>query len=399
MSITIHGAGCVLMDYLYRGIDFADARVARLLRKRPGDGGLTIGGLVFADALEEFAGEPIGRILADVTDGRAPDRQNAGGPAIVSLVNTAQLCESANVRFFGAVGDDETGDAIRSILAQTPVDLSAMIAASGPSPATYVLSDPDYDGGHGERMFINRLGVAARVGLRDLGKDFVQADIVQLGGTALTPALHESLPILLRGARASGALTVVNTVYDFRAELTHPGRRWTLGGDESYPLIDLLVTDAEEAARLTERGTPEEAVDWFLERGVGAAIVTNGPRPVVFAATEGRFARVAPASLPVMTEYAASPEVREANGDTTGCGDNFVGGVVAGVAEQLETAGSPSAVPRPVDLIAAVRLGIASGAFCMTHLGGTYIESRSGEKRRRIEAIGVQYDSNREVTR
>ncbi|HKJ84999.1 MAG TPA: carbohydrate kinase family protein, partial [Spirochaetia bacterium] len=163
MSITIHGAGCVLMDYLYRGVDFADPRVTRLLRRRPGDGGLTIGGLVFAEALEGFAGEPIGAILAEVADGRAPDRQNAGGPAIVSLVNTAQLCETAIVRFFGAVGDDETGAAIRSIVEQTPVDLSAMITAPGPSPATYVLSDPDYDGGHGERMFINRLGVAARI--------------------------------------------------------------------------------------------------------------------------------------------------------------------------------------------------------------------------------------------
>jgi len=387
MSITIHGAGCVLMDYLYRGVDFADPRVTRLLRRRPGDGGLTIGGLVFAEALEGFAGEPIGAILAEVADGRAPDRQNAGGPAIVSLVNTAQLCETAIVRFFGAVGDDETGAAIRSIVEQTPVDLSAMITAPGPSPATYVLSDPDYDGGHGERMFINRLGVAARIGLEDLGEDFVKADIVQLGGTALTPELHESLPTLLRRARTAGALTVVNTVYDFRAELTHPERRWTLGGDESYPPIDLLVTDAEEATRLTERATPEEAIDWFLERGVGAAIVTNGPRPVSFAATERRFARVAPTSLPVMTEYAASPEVRAAHGDTTGCGDNFVGGVVASIAEQLAAAGSPSAAIRRVDLTAAVRLGVASGAFCMTHLGGTFIESGPGEKRRRIEAV------------
>ena len=387
MSITIHGAGCVLMDYLYRGVDFADPRVTRLLRRRPGDGGLTIGGLVFAEALEGFAGEPIGAILAEVADGRAPDRQNAGGPAIVSLVNTAQLCETAIVRFFGAVGDDETGAAIRSIVEQTPVDLSAMITAPGPSPATYVLSDPDYDGGHGERMFINRLGVAARIGLEDLGEDFVKADIVQLGGTALTPELHESLPTLLRRARTAGALTVVNTVYDFRAELTHPERRWTLGGDESYPPIDLLVTDAEEATRLTERATPEEAIDWFLERGVGAAIVTNGPRPVSFAATERRFARVAPTSLPVMTEYAASPEVRAAHGDTTGCGDNFVGGVVASIAEQLAAAGSPSTAPQRVDLTAAVRLGVASGAFCMTHLGGTFIESGPGEKRRRIEAV------------
>ena len=387
MSITIHGAGCVLMDYLYRGVDFADPRVTRLLRRRPGDGGLTIGGLVFAEALEGFAGEPIGAILAEVADGRAPDRQNAGGPAIVSLVNTAQLCETAIVRFFGAVGDDETGAAIRSIVEQTPVDLSAMITAPGPSPATYVLSDPDYDGGHGERMFINRLGVAARIGLEDLGEDFVKADIVQLGGTALTPELHESLPTLLRRARTAGALTVVNTVYDFRAELTHPERRWTLGGDESYPPIDLLVTDAEEATRLTERATPEEAIDWFLERGVGAAIVTNGPRPVSFAATERRFARVAPTSLPVMTEYAASPEVRAAHGDTTGCGDNFVGGVVASIAEQLAAAGSPSTAPHRVDLTAAVRLGVASGAFCMTHLGGTFIESSPGEKRRRIEAV------------
>ncbi|MFW5683359.1 MAG: PfkB family carbohydrate kinase, partial [Spirochaetota bacterium] len=78
-------------------------------------------------------------------------------------------------------------------------------------------------------------------------------------------------------------------------------------------------------------------------------------------------------------------------GDTTGCGDTFVGGLVARLAEQMAAANTP-ATGRPratarLSLDDAVRLGIASGAFCLTHLGGTWLEPRPGEKRARIAQL------------
>ncbi|MFW5738425.1 MAG: carbohydrate kinase family protein [Spirochaetota bacterium] len=397
MAVTIHGAGCALMDYLYRDVDFASDAVRALLRRKPGDGGLNIGGLVFAEALERFAGRPIDEVLRSITGGRAPDRQNVGGPAIVSLIHTAQLLPEATVRFFGATGDDETGAALRSIASKTPLRIDDLATRAGATPATYVFSDPSYADGHGERMFVNQLGVASHVAPSDLGPEFPRADIVQLGGTALVPTLHDSLETLLRDARSAGALTVVNTVYDFRSELAHPDERWPLGGDGAYRLIDLLVTDAEEAARLSGAATTAAAIDWFLARGAGAAIVTNGPQPVSFAAAGPRFARAATTARAVFTGFARSRAARE--GDTTGCGDTFTGGVIASLADQMESlrarpraeATAATAPDGRLDLEAAVVRGIASGAFCLTHLGGTFIEADAGEKLRRVREVEELY--------
>ncbi|MFW5745129.1 MAG: carbohydrate kinase family protein, partial [Spirochaetota bacterium] len=314
----------------------------------------------------------------------------------------------ATVRFFGATGDDETGATLRSIAEKTPLDTGHLATRAGATPATYVLSDPAYAGGHGERLFVNQLGVASHVAPADLGPEFPRADIVQLGGTALVPTLHDELEALLRDARSAGALTVVNTVYDFRAELARPNERWPLGGDGAYRLIDLLVTDAEEAARLSGAGTPAAAIDWFRARGVGAAIVTNGPQPVCYAAAGPRFWPAEYAAREVFTGFARGDAARE--GDTTGCGDTFTGGVVASIAEQLgrlrtDAAAGSQAEDDPrarggepaaeaggrLDLDRAVVRGIASGAFCLTHLGGTFLESQPGEKLRRVREVEELY--------
>ncbi|MFW5716884.1 MAG: carbohydrate kinase family protein [Spirochaetota bacterium] len=381
MPITIHGAGCALVDYLYRGVDFESPAVQRLLSRTPGDGGLTIGGLVFADALERFSGQQIDAILASVAPAGTPDRANAGGPAIVSLIHAAQLLPDAAVRFFGAVGSDDAGRFLLETAAKTPLDTSRVAVRPGTTPATHVFSDPGYRGGEGERLFVNVLGTAADLSPAELGSDFAQADIVQLGGTALVPQLHAALPRLLSDARRAGALTVVNTVYDFRAELADPRARWRLGSDEAYEHTDLLVADAEEARRLSGRERPDAAVRWFLEQGADAAVVTDGPRPVWYAAAGRRFGRLAPRSRPALAEYAKSDEVVHAGGDTTGCGDTFAGGLVASVAEQLAAGASR------LDLDPAIGLAIASGAFCLTHLGGTYLEGTTGEKRERVAQL------------
>jgi sugar/nucleoside kinase (ribokinase family) len=65
----------------------------------------------------------------------------------------------------------------------------------------------------------------------------------------------------------------------------------------------------------------------------------------------------------------------ETVGDTTGCGDNFTGGMLASIARQKITAPH-----KPVSLHDAVKLGIASGGFACFYHGGTYIEKRAGEK-------------------
>jgi sugar/nucleoside kinase (ribokinase family) len=73
-------------------------------------------------------------------------------------------------------------------------------------------------------------------------------------------------------------------------------------------------------------------------------------------------------------------------GDTTGCGDNFAGGALASIAYQLFTMKSPE-----VDLQTACAWGIASGGFACCYLGGTYVEQRPGEKRKKIQMVFNEY--------
>ena len=84
-----------------------------------------------------------------------------------------------------------------------------------------------------------------------------------------------------------------------------------------------------------------------------------------------------------MFDLAENPEKR---GDTTGCGDNFMGGVLVSVARQMDA--DPAG---PVDLEEAVVEGICAGGLALYHVGGVYAEKYPGEKQKKIEEIKSSY--------
>jgi len=400
--MRIAGTGCCLVDLIYPSVDFSSDAFGVLRSKVEGDGGLVPGGLVFAGDAERFASRAGRRGLADVLAGLGcaeAAAENVGGPSVVSLVHAAQMLEGedASVSFHGAVGDDESGRMLRGLLARTPLDASRLETRPGRTPSTYVLSDPAWDGGRGERCFVNDIGTAEHYAPAELGDDFLGADLVAFGGTALVPAVHDGLPGLLAAARSRGALTVVNTVFDFRAERRSPGRAWPLGGvapgpgpAASYNACDLLVMDRDEALRLSGERSLEASTRFFASSGVGAFAITRGGEPVLAWSGGGRFAPLGPAELPVLEVDASA----RASGDTTGCGDAFAGGLVAALALQME-----SGAGRDLDLADAVSWGIAAGAFTLGILGGVYYEPRPGEKRRLVAALRDEWLERRARSR
>jgi sugar/nucleoside kinase (ribokinase family) len=72
------------------------------------------------------------------------------------------------------------------------------------------------------------------------------------------------------------------------------------------------------------------------------------------------------------------------SGDTTGAGDNFAGGVIASIVNQLK-----DGVERP-DIREACCWGIVSGGFACFYMGGTWVEQKSGEK---LSEIKPYYES------
>jgi sugar/nucleoside kinase (ribokinase family) len=379
-KIIVSGTGCCLVDMLYNNIGFNSDKVRRYISNERGDGGLTPGKLVFQEEFERYSGIKLDSFINEATGGRNFDKINIGGPSIVSLINLAQLTERKNceVRFYGRAGNDSNGRYLVSSLEKTPVVLKDFKLLENRTPSTVVLSDPSYDNGHGERMFINSIGAAWEFGADDLDDDFYKSDIVVFGGTALVPKIHDDLTVILRKARSEGCITIVNTVFDFRNENANPLKRWPLGeSDESYCFIDLLITDQEEAFRLSGEKDPESAIRFFVEKNVSSIIITNGSKNIS-TYSDGRFF-----SESILKEMPVSQKVIEEKknfpgGDTTGCGDNFVGGVIASVVAQLQ-----DGVEHP-DIEEACCWGIVSGGFTCFYLGGTYFEEKTEEKRSKM---------------
>ncbi len=181
---------------------------------------------------------------------------------------------------------------------------------------------------------------------------------------------------------------MVNTVFDFRNQKKNPGKPWPLVDSfEDFSLIDVLTMDCEEAQKISGTSTIEEAAEYFSKTQVSLFIITNGANDIYTGSNGKLFEKTEilkfPVSKMVTGELKANPGLR---GDTTGCGDNFVGGIISSLAVQLKNSAKGT-----FNLAEAISLGISSGGFCCFTIGGTYLEPFPGEKKQRIETIRKDY--------
>ena len=119
-------------------------------------------------------------------------------------------------------------------------------------------------------------------------------------------------------------------------------------------------------------------LNFSRDKKVSSLIITNGSKNIS-TFSDGRFFTSA-----ALSEMAVSHKVIEElkkphTGDTTGCGDNFVGGVIASVVDQLHRG-----IKHP-DIKEACCMGIVSGGFTCFYMGGTYFEEKTGEKRAKMK--------------
>jgi len=385
-KIIVSGVGCCLVDILYNDIDFSSETFRPFISLRRGDGGLTPGHLVFNEEFVAFTGYPFDQALTRITGGRKPDKKNIGGPSIVSLIHAAQLTDprQCEIRFYGRRGNDDAGKFLLYSLQKMPVVLTDFKFTEDITPSTVVLSDPGYNNGNGERIFINSIGAALDYRPEDLDEEFFNSDLAVFGGTALVPAIHDHLTELLRKAKLNGCITIVNTVFDFRNEKLNPEQKWPLGNSEdSYQYIDLLIADQEEALRLSGETTAEAAVRFFQNKEVSALIITNGSNNISVYSNGQFFESLDLTELPVSQKIVDELKYKK-HGDTTGAGDNFVGGVIASIVNQMQQGNQHP------DLREASCWGIVSGGFACFYMGGTWFEQKPGEK---LEKIKPYYES------
>ena len=386
-KLKISGLGCTLLDFVYNGIEFNGPGFQKYRSRKTGDGGLTPGQLVFLEELEKFAGKEFEKIIDEIAGDRKPDASNIGGPAIVSIIHAAQLLQGeADIRFVASIGRDWIGERILDILSSTPVSSHDFVWKDARSPFTNVLSDPNYNLGSGERTFVNNMGAAEELRPEDLPPGFLDADILALGATALVPTIHERLDEILDGAGES-TFKLVNTVFDFRNEKRFPGKPWPIGRDHhSFSSIDLLIMDREEALKISGEQSLDKALAYFIESPLKAFMVTDGTEPVsIYAETavyghagHDRVMKLPVSGLLLHLSLSDNPDA-----DTTGAGDNFVGGVIYSMASQLSNGANHP------DLLEAAKWGVVSGGFACTYMGGTFLEEYVGQK---MEVISEYYE-------
>lgn len=390
-TIRVSGAGCCLIDRIYNNISFNSDVFRHYLGHKAGDGGLVPGKLEFEEPFEKFSGEKFPDTLEKITEGRQADSSNIGGPCIVALINAAQLTRDiSKVCFYGCHGDDEVGDMLIERLHKTPVDISHYrLEKNAETASTTVFSDPDYDDGNGERIFVNTIGASWNFLPEELDEEFFESDITVFGATAIAPPLHVALDRLLQRAHQS-SLTVVNTVFDSINERKNPDQRWPLGSsDESYRNIDVLVTDHEEALRLSGCDDIAKAMEFFKAQGVGAVAVTNGSKNVWLYSSGELFEPLPVMQIPVSALVSECLKKGQ-KGDTTGCGDNFAGGIISSLIRQLHDSRTK------IDFLEACKWGVVSGGFACFYIGGTYFEDMKDQKLTLLKPLYDAYNQQLE---
>jgi sugar/nucleoside kinase (ribokinase family) len=127
---------------------------------------------------------------------------------------------------------------------------------------------------------------------------------------------------------------------------------------------------------------------FFIKNGVSSLIITNGSKNILAYSDGKLFVASESVEMPVSRRVVEENKSNK-GGDTTGCGDNFVGGVIASVVDQRH-----KGIQHP-DLREACSWGIVSGGYTCFYIGGTWFEDKPGEK---LERIKPYYESYREQT-
>ena len=152
------------------------------------------------------------------------------------------------------------------------------------------------------------------------------------------PNLEPDLPDVFAAIRQTGCLTAMDPAGD-------GGSMQPL--DRILPHLDLYVPSIEEGIHQTGRSDPRRMLDIYRECGApGLLGVKLGAKGALLSPAAGQYIEI-PAARP------PGPVV-----DTTGAGDCFLAGLIAGLLRGMDDA-------------AAGRLAAATGACCVAGLGAT----------------------------
>lgn len=247
---------------------------------------------------------------------------------------TAVPCARLGLRTLavGAVGDDEKAEWLVGAMVREGIDVSPMQRLAGcQTSATILPIRPD-----GSRPVLHARGAAARLRISPEARARALAGrIVHFGGVGSLPEMDGPPTVeFLAAAKAAGCTTTLDLI-QARPEVL----------DLLLPLmpfVDLFLPSIEETGALVGTDDPAACARFFLEAGAGACAISLGADGSFVRTREGREFAMPAFDVPVR--------------DTTGCGDAYSAGFIAGLA-------------RAWDLVECARLATATAALVATGLG------------------------------
>jgi len=290
---------------------------------------------------------PPGQGSVRLTEIRATAAGTAAGPA----VDLAKL--GASVRVLGALGDDLLGDIVAAALARHGVDTTGLVRKKeAQTSATILPIRPN-----GERPALHVPGASRLFTHADIDQEHVKGSRALLIGApdALAGMTGEELADVAKAAKGHGALVAVDVL--------HPGRPQDL--ERLAPLLaqaDWFLPNADQLLALTGRGDRASRSDHASRSSdlTSHEALTGAMNDVLALGTQGVAVTQGADGCLVATRQDRTPEALPALAvdvvDTTGCGDGFTAGMLAGLL--LGAA-----------LADAAWLGIACGSLVATGLG------------------------------
>ena len=232
----------------------------------------------------------------------------------------------------GAVGSDEKADWMLNALEREGIDISLMERmADSPTSATILPIRPD-----GSRPVMHARGASARWRIApETQKAACRSKVLHLGGVGSLLAMDGAPSVaLLRDAKAAGCMTTLDLIQ---------ARRETLALVEPLlPYVDFFMPSIDETNAMVGTDDPAACARFFIEKGAGACAISLGAAGSFVMTRDGRQFTV--------------PAFEVAVRDTSGCGDSYTGGFIAGLV-------------RDWDLLDCARLATATAAIVATGLG------------------------------
>ncbi len=251
----------------------------------------------------------LGRPIDHIPEGGAVSlvddiRLTAAGTAAGVAVNCAKL--GLRTLLVGAIGEDEKGDLLLALAKRDGIDTSAVRRLSGfPTSATMLTIRSN-----GDRPAFHRLGASNFLALDSSDYDTVLAvKFLHLGGVGALPQLDgQATADLLAAAKARGCTVT--------CDLIAPSMGTLDALKAALPHVDYFMPSLEEAAQISEREEPADVARFFMDLGAKACVFKWGSRGSYLATKDGH-RRIPAFKVDVV--------------DTTGCGDSYCAGFIAGL--------------------------------------------------------------------